>query len=75
MKVLCGTLMERLYEGTSPPVYKGDRELTEGMIGYKEGCQTLHEIEALADSVSLHIYSPGGYAPRCYGSSKPCQSI
>jgi cysteine dioxygenase len=61
MKVLQGLLVEKSYENDGWLTYLSTRRLEEGQIGYKEGNQVLHDIHALENSVSIHIYSPGGY--------------
>jgi len=66
MKILTGKLLENTYINTTPMTHISATLLLENDIGYKEGNQILHDISAIEDSVSLHIYSPSGYQPHYY---------
>lgn len=67
-KVLMGELQEESYHRDSdgPIIHSQTEILQVNTVNYIEGTQRLHSIEALSDSVSLHIYSPGGYIPRIF---------
>jgi predicted metal-dependent enzyme (double-stranded beta helix superfamily) len=72
MKILDGHLSENLYNIDKSKTkdkeleYLSSIDLRTNAIGYKEGCCIVHDISALVDSVSIHIYSPGCYKATCY---------
>lgn len=67
MKVLHGTLEENLYKNNKININFICRNILQtDDIGYQINNGVIHEIIALNDSVSLHIYSPNNYQPKYY---------
>ena len=66
MKLLAGELFENIYTTADLSVSISSLKMEAGQIGYIENNQILHEIYSIKDSVSLHIYSPGGYITKYY---------
>lgn len=66
MKVLEGSLLENIYQNDYKLVYKESKILKENDIGYRVNNLILHDIRALDDAVSIHIYSPNGYKTKYY---------
>ena len=66
MKVLIGQLNENIYQLDPYIQYISTHPLFIDQIGYKEGNSILHEIHSPVQSISLHIYSPGGYQAKYY---------
>jgi cysteine dioxygenase len=74
LKVLQGQLIENLYIVTKDNTKDTKNNLTfiksttleENNIAYKQGNEKIHDIHAITDSVSLHIYSPGNYRANFY---------
>ena len=66
MKILNGKLLENTYNNDKQLTYLSSIILEKDAIGYKTGNCILHDIHCLEDTVSLHIYSPGGYQAHYY---------
>ena len=67
MKMLEGRLNENLYQHKDDKItYVTSNLLDTNGIAYREDKVILHEILALTDAVSMHIYSPSGYQPIYY---------
>ena len=65
MKVLEGHLLEtNVCPITLEPL--GERHLLPGSVGFKQGSNPLHSIQALEDSVSIHLYAPPNHKSRIY---------
>lgn len=65
MKVLSGTLIENTYSENNE-IHLTSRCLNEGSLSFSKGKKIVHQINAISDSVSLHIYSPPNYVPCLY---------
>lgn len=73
MTILKGELTEKIYtikDQLQNLSYVKVNDLSVGQIGYKQGSQCLHQIEAPIESISLHIYSPSRYCSKIYEHSK-----
>lgn len=69
MYILDGKLMENIYHlNKNEPSYYCSRILPAGDSSYNFGSDVLHQIIALFDTISLHIYHKG-YIPKCYEES------
>ncbi len=65
MRIVSGELEETEY--AMPTVWNmGAHRLTVGDVGYKQGRIVLHSIRAIADTISLHLYSPPRYKANIY---------
>jgi cysteine dioxygenase len=65
MRVVQGALQEITY--TTPNLEEvGERILGPGDVGFQCGSTVVHCIQALEDTVSLHVYYPPGYVARKY---------
>lgn len=62
MKILNGKLKESKYTNNSI-VKLNEKILSINDCGYMEGSVFLHDIEAIEDSISVHIYSPSKFIP------------
>jgi hypothetical protein len=70
MRVLEGALVESEY--SYPTIaFLGFRTIDVGETGFKRGKDVLHCIEALEDTISLHLYYPPGYATTSYNRPSP----
>lgn len=70
MKILEGNLNETKFNLKELiPNFISSKRLIPNDISYICGLDGLHNIEALDDSISLHIYSPPQYTPKFYGST------
>jgi cysteine dioxygenase len=64
LRLLHGKLNETRYTHTSETLTRiSENKINIDNISYIKGTIGLHDIEALEDSVSLHIYSPPLYVP------------
>ena len=63
--VLQGKLREKRYCNKEISVMK-ETEACVGDVSYIDNSECYHDIEALEDSVSLHIYSPPNYHPKIF---------
>jgi cysteine dioxygenase len=67
LKVLSGELRETRYKFINSNLTEMSNGIIyTGGISYIKGSTGLHDIEALEDSVSLHIYSPPSYIAKIY---------
>lgn len=68
MKVLEGELHENVYKFNTEHKLEllKSNILLPGKIAYKECDSVLHDIMATCNTISVHIYSPCGYVPKCY---------
>lgn len=69
LKIISGSLIEESYQNNNNVMtLKNEKILAINDIGYQEGANGLHKIINNHDdiTVSLHIYSPVGYIPKCY---------
>lgn len=66
MKVLMGKVKECKYSNNINLEKISEKELNVNDCGYMEGSKLLHDIEALEDTISLHIYSPPKFTPIYY---------
>lgn len=65
MKVLVGLLCEDKYSENAD-IHLNTTCLEEGSISYSSGKQVLHQISAMSNTVSVHIYAPPNYVPTIY---------
>lgn len=65
MKIVSGTLLEENYRSTTGE-FLYPRTLFTGNYAFKSGDLVVHRITAMEDTVSLHIYYPGGYVANIY---------
>lgn len=65
MKVITGLLCEDKYSENAD-IHLNTTCLEEGNISYSTGKQNLHQITAMSDTVSVHLYSPPNYVPNVY---------
>lgn len=70
LKILQGSLQEELHTfDDNKTEYIGTKIINVDDISYMEKSHKLHKISSLNEqAISLHIYSPPGYSPKCYGS-------
>ena len=64
MKIISGKLKECRYNNDIDKI--SERELNKNECGYMEGNDILHDIEAIDDTISIHIYSPPKFIPQIY---------
>jgi hypothetical protein len=65
MRVLRGALIESEY--SFPTIaFLSSRVIGTGCTGFKKGQDILHSIEALEDTISLHLYYPPGHVTTSY---------
>lgn len=69
MHVLCGELEETEVAGEGLKTL-GIRRHAAGACGFKQGSEVLHSIRAITDTVSLHVYVPGGFRATVYSPNK-----
>ena len=65
MKIISGTLLEENYRSTTGE-FLYPRTLFAGNYAFKTGDLVVHRITAMEDTVSLHVYYPGGYVANIY---------
>jgi hypothetical protein len=41
-----------------------------GACGFKQGSEVLHSIRAITDTVSLHVYVPGGFRATIFSNTE-----
>jgi len=63
LKVIDGRLLEDEYYNTNAIEYVATNILTAGSIANKKGNSIVHQIIAVENTISLHIYIPGKYKP------------
>lgn len=69
LKIIYGKLNETNYSMDKDKItLKNNTILTKGTVGTKYSNE-LHSIEAIDDTVSLHIYFPGDYKPKYFSVS------
>lgn len=64
MKILSGKLKECKFNNKLEKIV--EKELSINDCEYMEGNKYLHDIEALMDTISLHIYSPPKFVAKCF---------
>jgi predicted metal-dependent enzyme (double-stranded beta helix superfamily) len=64
MRILEGKLRERRYDNQLIEVSKNIHQ--KNNVSYIEGSKILHDIEALENSISLHVYSPARFQTTFY---------
>lgn len=66
MTVLEGKLQECVYANHDSPVFLHCKYLSPKEVAYKKSNVILHDIKAITNTVSLHIYSPPKYITKIY---------
>jgi predicted metal-dependent enzyme (double-stranded beta helix superfamily) len=65
VKILTGRLKETLFKKRRGKLYKIRTDLRhKKQVSYMDNTRGYHDVLALEDTVSLHIYSPANYKPR-----------
>jgi hypothetical protein len=66
LKIVSGSLLEDSYL-ENEKIWLNTKCLESQDVAFSIGKQILHQIKALSDCVSIHIYSPPNYIPNVYG--------
>lgn len=64
MKILSGKLKETKYDIHKKIISENTLQIND--VGYMEGNKIIHKIEALDDTISVHIYAPSSYIANIY---------
>tara|TARA_Y100000780_G_scaffold231670_1_gene258031 strand:- start:6212 stop:6667 length:456 start_codon:yes stop_codon:yes gene_type:complete len=67
LKILSGELLENVFDIQNDKLsLTKESTLKKDDISYMEGSNGLHSIEAIHNTVSLHVYSPPNYSPKFF---------
>lgn len=73
LKIISGKLRETKYLNSNMTILE-ENILKRDDVSYLEGKHVIHQIEALDDTISFHIYSPAKYKSTCYKKNN-CLSV